>query len=211
MDAETRDHWWWRPGWRRGRSFYTWHFLMDGQPELHEFVKHVRLALDELPMFDPIPIQWLHMTTQGVGFSDEVGEQELAALGAAVIRRVGDFGPLRVRLGPLCVDAEGVHLPVQPSEAVSAVRQSVRDGIGEAWGQDRVPEPAAGFFPHVSLAYANTSGSPLHPIRDILRRYGDAVPATLTRITLIDLNRDEGMYRWRTIMTAFLVKDQVEL
>ncbi|MGH3777668.1 MAG: hypothetical protein ACRDRR_18385 [Pseudonocardiaceae bacterium] len=29
-----RDHWWW-PGWRVGRSSYTWHVTFDDQPAVH--------------------------------------------------------------------------------------------------------------------------------------------------------------------------------
>ncbi|MEV4362688.1 hypothetical protein [Nonomuraea sp. NPDC049625] len=43
-DTETRGHWWWRPGWRVGRSFYTWHILVEDQPELHAFARHVGMS-----------------------------------------------------------------------------------------------------------------------------------------------------------------------
>ena len=79
-DTVTRDHWWWRPGWRPGRSLYTWHFLMDGQPALHEFTGRVHAGLHTVPVLDPIPPQWLHMTTQDVAFTDEIGQQDLAAI-----------------------------------------------------------------------------------------------------------------------------------
>ncbi len=174
---------------------------MDGQPELHEFVGRMRSELDKFPMLDPIPIQWLHMTTQGVGFSDETTEEDVAAIGARVAGRMAGHGPLEVQLGPLVADAEGLHLPVRPTEAVAEVRRTIRDAIGEVWGEDQVPEAAEGFYPHVSIAYANTSGSPLAPIREILNRYADVLPVTLTQVALIDLNRDEGMYRWRTVLS----------
>lgn len=202
-NTETRDHWWWRPGWRPGRSFYTWHFLVDDQPELHEFVTRIRSDLDKVAVLDLIPPRWLHMTTQGVGFADEVSEEDLEAIGAAATERVAGLGPIEARLGPVLADAEGVHLPVQPVEAVAVVRQAVREAIGEVWGKGRVPEAAEGFHPHVSLAYANTSGASLAPIRELLDRHADVVPLTLRRVALIDLNRDEG-YRWRAVLTSSL-------
>ncbi|MEV7966972.1 2'-5' RNA ligase family protein [Sphaerisporangium sp. NPDC088356] len=203
-DTETRNHWWWRPGWCPGRSFYTWHFLMDRQPELHDFVERLRPELDKFPVLDPIPVQWLHMTTQGVGFIDETTEENLAAIGAQVAGRMAGRGPLQVQLGPLVADAEGIHLPVRPTEAVGEIRRVIRGAIGEVWGDERVPEAADGFHPHVSLAYANTSGAPLAPIREVLNRYADVLSVTLMHVALIDLNRDEGMYRWRTVLTPSL-------
>ncbi|MEV8630769.1 2'-5' RNA ligase family protein [Streptosporangium sp. NPDC051023] len=197
-DTETRDHWWWRPGWRPGRSFYTWHFLMEDQAALHEFVQRVRLALDGVAVLDPIPPQWLHMTTQGIGFADEVSEADLAVISPAVAMQIADLSPIEVRLGPLVVDAEGVHLPARPDAALTEARAAIRRGIGQVWGADRVPETEE-FRPHVSLAYANTSGEPLNLVRETLGQYRDVIPVTLTRVSLIDLNRDEGEYRWRTV------------
>src|SRR6202035_5627646 len=72
-DAERmRDHWWWRPGWRPGRRMYAWHFTFDGETALHELVDVYQQRLAGLPGLDPIPRQWLHLTTQGIGFTDEV-------------------------------------------------------------------------------------------------------------------------------------------
>ncbi|WP_197523346.1 hypothetical protein [Actinokineospora pegani] len=36
--APMRDHWWWRPGWKVGRSFYTWHFTFADQPQVAELL-----------------------------------------------------------------------------------------------------------------------------------------------------------------------------
>ncbi len=51
--AETaqvmRDHWWWRPGWRVGRSFYAWHVTFDDQPAVR------RLAADYSPCLTICP------------------------------------------------------------------------------------------------------------------------------------------------------------
>ncbi|XVQ89170.1 hypothetical protein ACQP2K_17670 [Microbispora siamensis] len=75
----------------------------------------------------------------------------------------------------------------------------LRESIAEVWGKNHVPEAENLFYPHVSLAYVNTSGSPLAFIREILSRHSDIVPMALTCVSLIDLNRDEGMYQWRVL------------
>lgn len=196
---KTRDHWWWRPGWHQGRSFYTWHILVEDQPAIHEFAKQVQPELQVTGVLGPIPQQWLHMTMQGVGFTNEVSEETLNAIADAVTERVASIGPVAVTLGPPVVDAEGVNLPVRPVEAVDAVRRAVRDGIADVWGADGVPEAEDGFVPHVSLAYSHTSGASLAPIRDILARHAATIPAVLTRASLINMNRDNGMYEWRLI------------
>jgi hypothetical protein len=55
--ADIRDHWWWRPGWKPGRSFYTWHITFADQPGIHTLANVNAPLLSTLPMFDPTPIQ----------------------------------------------------------------------------------------------------------------------------------------------------------
>ncbi|MEV5412186.1 2'-5' RNA ligase family protein [Thermopolyspora sp. NPDC052614] len=175
---------------------------MDGQSALHEFTRRVHADLHTVPVLDPIPPQWLHLTTQDVGFTDEIGQQDLETVGAAVSRRVAGLGPIHVRFGPLAVDAEGISLTARPVPELTAVRAAIRDVIAEVRGADRVPGAADGWWAHVSLAYANADGVSQAPIRDIVNRHQGLVPATFTRVSLIELNRDEGMYQWRTVIAA---------
>lgn len=77
---QMRDHWWWRPGWRVGRSFYTWHITFDDQPAAHQLADGYAPALDGLTTLDLIPPQWLHLTMQGVGFTDEVSRNHVAEI-----------------------------------------------------------------------------------------------------------------------------------
>ncbi|MGI5292732.1 2'-5' RNA ligase family protein [Nonomuraea polychroma] len=172
---------------------------MNDQPAIHEAAEQLQPTLAATGALGPIPLEWLHMTMQGVGFADEVSEETLNTIAAAVTERVVEVGPVSVTLGPPVVDPEGVNLPVRPAQDVEAVRQAVRDGIADVWGADQVPEAETGFTPHVSLAYSHTSGAPLAPIRGMLAQHTAIISATLTRITLIDINRDNGIYQWRVI------------
>ncbi len=83
-----RDHWWWRPGWRPGRRMYTWHFTFDNQAALHALVDAYQARLAGLPGIDLIPRQWLHLTTQGVGFTDEVPDTDIEAVIDAARKRL---------------------------------------------------------------------------------------------------------------------------
>jgi hypothetical protein len=78
-----RDHWWWRPGWRVGRSFYTWHVTFDDQPAVHRLAADYASVLSDLPTLDPIPVRWLHLTMQGIGFTDEVDRADVDAIADA--------------------------------------------------------------------------------------------------------------------------------
>ncbi len=192
-----RDHWWWRPGWRVGRRFYTWHITFEGQHDLHWLVRAYQARLD-MPELDLVPLDGLHLTMQGVGFTDEVSQQDLQKLVMAAGTRCALLAPFTLTLGPARVRPEGVNLPVTPEAPVRQLRMAIREAIAEVWGQERVPESAEGFTPHVTLAYSNADG-PAAPLIERIERAGaPQAVATIRAAQLIDLERDSHVYRWKT-------------
>lgn len=153
--AETtrsmRDHWWWRPGWRVGRSFYTWHVTFNDQPAVHRLAADYAPVLNNLPTLDPIPVRWLHLTIQGIGFTDEVDRADVDAIADAAQDRCAALAPFMITLGFARVDPEALMLPVRPVEPVTRLRAAIRAAIADVWGPDNVPENSHGFRPHVSL------------------------------------------------------------
>jgi 2'-5' RNA ligase len=197
--GSMREHWWWRPGWRVGRSFYTWHFTFVGNPAVQGLARaHVDL-LGALPMLDPVPGRWLHLTTQGVGFSDEVSDSDVDRIVDAAGVRCAALAPVTVTLGPADMDPEGVFLPVIPLTPLASVRHTLREAIAEVWSADRVPEPEDAYHPHVTLGYSNSSG-PAGPIRTALAGHElPSVEVTISTVSLLDLNRDNRQYQWTTV------------
>ncbi|ONH55450.1 hypothetical protein CcI49_28415 [Frankia sp. CcI49] len=193
-----RDHWWWRPGWRLGRSFYTFHVTFDGAPEVAELAGHYRAALD-LPGLDPVPDEGLHLTMQGIGFTDEVTDADLAAIVEAARVRLACLAPFDVELGPVDADREAVMLQVAPWAPLDELRTAVREAIGSVWGDGRVPDRVGPWTPHVSVAYSGAD-APAEPLR---QRIAAAEPrtarTTIAAAQLINLNRDEQVYRWSTV------------
>jgi 2'-5' RNA ligase len=188
--TELRNHWWWRPGWRVGRSFYTWHVTFADQPGVHQLAATYAPLLATLPLLDPIPFRWLHLTMQGLGFTDEVDPGDVAAIHEAAATRLAELEPCTVTLRPPRVNAEALYLPVQPVEPLRQVRATIRRAIREVWGEPNVPEATDGWQPHVSLAYANAPG-PLQPVADALATYpAQTAEVEITTVSLIDLNRD---------------------
>jgi 2'-5' RNA ligase superfamily len=150
-------HWWWRPGWRPGRRFYTVHATFAGAPAVQALAAKARDRLAGLPGLDLIPRQWLHLTMQGIGFADEVSDADLSAIIAAAKPRLAVLSPVTVAIGPPVVAGEGVTCWASPPRALDPVRGAVRAGIADAWGPERVPE-AAEWSAHVSVAYASADG-----------------------------------------------------
>jgi 2'-5' RNA ligase len=193
---QLTDHWYRRPGWRPGRSFYTWHLTFEGQNALHQHVTELQAQLD-MPGLDPVPRDGLHLTMQGVGFTDDVNPDDLAAIIEAARTRCASLAPFDLTLGPVDPDAEGIGLLVTPWERVEELRRTIREAIGTVW--PNIPEPADGFRPHVTIAY---SGAPVpaEPIRAQLTTLRALPPVTvnITEAHLIALHRDDRVYRWTT-------------
>jgi 2'-5' RNA ligase len=208
-----RNHWWWRPGWRPGRRLYAWHLTFGdqtvsrGQAALRRVVGDYHARLAELRGLDPVPLEWLHLTVQGIGFVDRVDAGEVERIVAAVRRRCAALAPVRLTLGPAELQAEGVWLRVAPAVVVRRVRAAVRAGIAEVWGAARVPESAGGFTTHVSLAYSNTDG-PSAPYAAALAAVGPrSATVEIAAIQAISLGRDGHLYRWDKVATVPLGLD----
>ncbi|OLB78539.1 MAG: hypothetical protein AUI14_12990 [Actinobacteria bacterium 13_2_20CM_2_71_6] len=195
--SKLQEHWYWRPGWRPGRRFYTWHLTFTGQTALFDLVRRIQASLD-LPGLDLVPMEGLHLTMQGVGFTDEVSEEDIAAIVEAAQVRCASLPPLRISLGPVDPDPEGLGLLVSPWAPVERVRLAVREAIGSVWGQ--VPEPLDGFRPHVTVAYSGAD-VPAGPVRDRLRplRSLRPVEVQINEVQLIALRRDDRTYRWDVV------------
>lgn len=198
-----RDHWWWRPGWKIGRTFYTWHLTFDHAPDVHRLAAEYAAVLD-IPGLDVIPPRWLHLTMQGIGFTDEVATEDVDAIVEASRRRLAELAPFDVTIGPAVIDPEVVRLRIAPAEPVARVREAIRAGIADVWGGDRVPEDEAGYIPHVSLAYSSADG-PAEPIvRATASIRVEPAKATITEAQLIFLNRDHREYQWTTYAVSAL-------
>ena len=200
MFEEVRDHWYWRPGWRPDRSFYTWHITFADRPELAALQASYADLLRELPGFTPVPLQWLHLTLQGIGFADRVPEADLAGIIEATRLRVTGLGPIPVTIGPAVLDQESIQLPVRPIEPLQHLRDLTRAAITDVWGDDAVPELPE-LNPHITLAYSNHN-TPAAPIAT--RLLAHPTPSTalpLTTLTLLSLTRTHHLYHWTPTLT----------
>lgn len=197
-----RDHWWWRTGWRVGRSFFTWHITLEDQPEVARLVDHYAPVLAELPALDPVPLRWLHLTMQGIGFTDEVGRPDVDRIVLAAQKRCADLESFSVTIGPARVDPETIQMPVAPVEPLLVLRRAIRDAIGEVWGPDNVPESADSWRPHISLGYSNWAGPADRVVAALARHPEHTARAIVRSVSLIDLNRDHRAYEWTEVAMA---------
>jgi 2'-5' RNA ligase len=179
---------------------FTWYVTFDDQPALRDLAAKVRERLAGLAGLDLVPGQWLHLTTQGIGFTDEVSEADLAAITGAARARLASVSPPEVTIGPARVADEGVVCWVGPAGVLDPVRDALRAAIAGIWGPERVPEGPQ-WTPHVSMAYSNMTG-PAGVVEAALEGEDTVVAVTVGAVQLIRLGRDQHVYEWETCATV---------
>lgn len=194
-DDHMADHWGRRSGWRPGRRKYTWYLTFGAHQEVRDLAASYQARLAALPGLDLIPARWLHLTMQGVGFADEVSDEEVAALLAASAGRLKGYAVQRVTLGPALVMPEAILLDVTPASGLASIRRELRKAVADVLGAARL---AGGdeWMPHVSVAYSHGTG-PQAPYLAAVDG-GGTTETVISTVKLIVLGRDHRLYEWTT-------------
>jgi hypothetical protein len=202
--TQLRNHWYWRPGWNANRRFYTWHLTFDGQHQLHQLVSTYQDALSDVPGLDLIPVPWLHLTMQGIGFTDEVRPEQARAIADAASQRLAELPPAELTFHKPVIRPEALALPPAPIQPLATIRDTIRDAIAAVWGQDGVPETGNRFEPHLSFVYVNTD-APADAVAIALNSIDpEPVQVVVNQASLIALRRDDHVYRWEEFAIATL-------
>jgi hypothetical protein len=199
--AAARHHWWWRPGWAPGRHFYACHLTFEDQPSVQQLVLDYQAALAGLGGLDLIPGRWLHLTMQGIGFTDQISEDEIAAVTGALQEHFRTVTPPVVTFHRPAVWPDAITLPATPASALRQLRQGAYDVIQAVLGQDRMhepPETIAQYRPHVSVAYINAPGLAQPIVSALPRARPEPVTTALDSASVLTFHRDNRMYEWTT-------------
>ena len=203
MVDQVHNHWYARPGWYAGRSFYTWHLTFPDDSVIGELHAAYQPVVASLPGLTPVPLQWLHLTMQGVGFADKLTKEDLDPIVEAAHRRLEFMLPFEVRVGPAVVNTESLQLPVQPVDRVRRLRAQLRAAITDVWGRDSVPALPE-IDPHISLGYWNERADAA-PLKKRLAALGGGIAKTqITHASLINLTQHQQSYEWTTYSTVAL-------
>ncbi len=201
--GELVNHWWWRPGWSPGTHWYAWHFTLDDQPELQQLAAEYQSALRGFDSLDLIPGRWLHVTVQGIGNAAEVTGEERDRIVRAVEGRLSQVQAPTLTFHRPVLHREAVVIPPTDLQPLRNIRNAVRTGIADVWGQDGVPEPLT-YRPHFSIAYANRDESAAAVLKALDAIRPGSASTVLKIISLIDLDRDDDMYVWRAARSVEL-------
>lgn len=201
MNSTLQNHWWWRPGVRQGRHWYTWHTIFHSSEQLRAHVAAYQEALQDFGFLDPVPLEWLHLTMQDIGFTDEVTRTELDKVLTSARGRLAGLGSFEIEFGAPSVWGEGVVICPTPTSVFGDIHHELREAISSALGSSRLTGSAS-FTPHVSLGYANDSG-PTKPIASALAAVSPTpVKVEVSEISLLSLDRDTRVYKWDLVGTA---------
>jgi 2'-5' RNA ligase len=179
---------------------YTWHVTFAEVLAVQELAAAARTRLVDLDGIDLVPGRWLHLTTQGVGFTDEITDADLAAITGAASARLAAIEPVPVTIGPARVVSEGILCWVTPDDALTPMRDAIRAGIADVWGPQRVPDGPA-WAPHVSIAYSCADG-PADAFEAALEDEDTVAAMTVDAVKLIRLGRDQHVYEWESLASV---------
>jgi 2'-5' RNA ligase len=139
---------------------------------------------------------------QGVGFTDEVDPDQARAIADAASERLAKLPPVELTFHQSVIRPEALALSPTPTQAVATIRDTIRDGIADVWGNDGVPETGNWFEPHLSLAYVNTDASADAALHALSSVNPNPIQATVNDVSFIVLYRDKRQYRWKTFATV---------
>ncbi|MGN9779716.1 2'-5' RNA ligase family protein [Micromonospora sp. H33] len=196
---QVHDHWWWRPGWRVGRRFYAFHVTFEGQPDLYRLADTYRSALNVAPPVTLIPDEWLHLTMQGIGFTDETTDETLAAIIKEAGAQLARLPAVDVRFGEIVVADEAIVMPATPAEPVQQLRAATQTAIGRVLGEDQIPENHHRYRPHVSVAYLTTDGPAEPYIHAVDHIKPEHATVRIRHVDVIEMHRDRRMYEWSVV------------
>lgn len=197
--SEVRDHWWWRPGWRTGRRFYAFHITFEDCTDLHRLAGIYRQSLATADTITPVPDEWLHLTMQGIGFTDELGLSEVRHIGQQVAQQLTAIPAFDVTFGDIVIADEAIAMPAAPAEPIRQLRTVVRNAIGQVLGTSRLTEDPQRFRPHVSVAYIAANGPAGPYIEAAEAAQAEPVHVPIDHVDLIEMHRDNRMYEWTTV------------
>jgi 2'-5' RNA ligase len=192
VETRLKSHWDWRPDWTPDRPCLMWYLTFERQPGLASHAEQLQPGLTATEALDPVPVPWLHLTLDQVGFVDSVPPEQVDDVVESVRSTLRGWSPGPVTLGPVSTMGDAVVL-----DATGVDELQERLHAGTAAALDRDPdEEFREFRAHVSLAYANQPcdvDEALEPLGDAA---GHQVVLDSPRLALATVTRKDGHYRW---------------
>jgi hypothetical protein len=154
---EERSH-----GWRVPIEFLQ--PIGADSPRSVEPLRPLLDTLAELEEIDPIPVEWMHLTTIHVGFlmATDIMWSQVESFYVNASPRLHRIAPFTLRLGGISATEDGIYLGVDDGLAFREVRRQARLGVPrvhEAMKDDSLLTPEGDLFiPRIEIAVFTGKG-----------------------------------------------------
>jgi len=191
----TVDHWRAHPDWRPGRHYLTTFLVFGEEPSFVEAALAVQADLADAPVA-VCPPATLHQTIQGVGWEDELTDEDILAVRKNMAVAVAGVLAFQLKIRSLQVGAEGIWFVLQPREPLINLRRVLHKAITSALGRTAPGDPND-LFPHMTVAYCNAASDAASLYRAEERHRSIVVkPIQVHSVDLIWLRREPTFYTW---------------
>lgn len=189
----------WPSGWSSGRSSYAWLLPFGDQQGMRRLVNSYQYALRELPGFDLVPLEWLHIVVQEVGFTDAVPPESIGDLLQAAQKHLQGTSPLQLTFHAAKVLSESLALPAEPAAAVPQLRSTLRQASASVVGSSMLPAEPAEIDTHVNLAMSTSEGPSAFASAVLSTAEAEPTVVDVPAVSLVRLNRDHSTNEWETV------------
>jgi 2'-5' RNA ligase len=188
--------------WRSGRASFAWLLPLGDQTRLRNLVNQYQYALRDLPGFDLVPLESMHILLQEVGFTDEIPETRIESLLDVVRKRLVHVPPLTLAFHHAVVLPESLVLPAEPHSSLLDLRATLREAGTEALPGWDLPGEPGDPDKHLSLAYSSSSGPAVFAIATLENTAVDPTTARIPVVSLVELRRDHISSEWHPVGEA---------
>lgn len=192
---------WLKNHWSRpiGPRAYYWYLTFENSPELHSLARECQQAI-AFPYYDLTPPRGLHLTLDRIAFDGDITPDQLGAIETAAIRACREIPPFDITIGSLGGAPGAIGFSTWPRRAMRDLRDTFRAATLSAYPD--APVNHAGFYPHVTIAYANSDGIPAAETVAAVEKINAIDPrvdVTIEEAVLVLLERLQRSYAWQTV------------
>ncbi|WP_436493201.1 2'-5' RNA ligase family protein [Actinokineospora sp. HUAS TT18] len=194
---------WDRPGWTPGRRSYHWMLTFEDADDVRHLAKQCQSRIDS-PVFDPVPLDALHLTMGRLAFTDQADRSEVDEVAEVARQRCQSLAAFDLTVGPLAGSRGALRFSVSPWTQVLALHRELANATNQVLGA-RATADTNYFRPHLSIAYANTEVPVpmLMPMFHELRGLA-VVETSVSSVALVELRRDARAYRFDVLAVIAL-------
>lgn len=186
--------------WRSGHTSLAWLLPLAEHDGLRRLVNQYQYALRELPGFDLVPLEWMHILLQEVGFTADIPKARVDTLLDAVRKRLLDAPPVTLAFHRAVVLPESLVLPAEPHTSLLDLRSMIREASAEALPE--LPAEPEETDKHVTLAYSSSVGPAVFAVAALENTVVEPTTARIPGVSLVELRRDHFCGEWRPIGAA---------